>query len=213
MRTVRWMSGLALLALLPAVGQAQSSRYFQNSWFWGFKVADMNTNTGVTTFNAPLVGLEWLITRTHAGLYVTAEEAFFSEPGGVFDNAGNFYNLTLKDMTKFSFAALAFPYTFGTLRPYVGLGLAINNIQHVNVNGTITDPDQAQVVADRLAELRSTASFLLMGGGQWALKRASVFGQVQWMPARGNFLFSGRATWFLETGIRYNFGESRDSEK
>ena len=87
MRTVRWMSSvLALVALTPVVSAAQSNRLFENAWFWGAKAGLMNFSTGNnTTTTAPLIGAEWLITRNRAGLYLSAEQAFFNTTGYVFD--------------------------------------------------------------------------------------------------------------------------------
>src|ERR671939_545991 len=107
MRTVRWMtSGLALVALLPAVGAAQSTRHFNDSWFWGAKFGLMNFAT------------------TPGGLYVSAEQAFFDKPSSVQDNAGNSYAVAIKDMRRFSVAPLAFPAAYGALHPYAGVGFS-----------------------------------------------------------------------------------------
>src|SRR5918912_3069939 len=124
MRTIRWMtSGLALVALLPAIGAAQSTRHFNDSWFWGAKFGLMNFATtpgGAST--APAIGAEWLITRTRGGLYVSAEQAFFDKTSSVQDNAGNSYEVAIKDMRRFSVAALAFPGDFRAIHPYAGVG-------------------------------------------------------------------------------------------
>src|SRR5919109_3159423 len=119
MRTVRWMtSGLALMALLPAVGAAQSARHFNDSWFWGAKFGLMNfATTSAGTSTAPVIGAEWLITRTRGGLYVSAEQALFHQTSSVQDNAGNSYEVAIKDMRRFSVAALAFPGDFSTFHP------------------------------------------------------------------------------------------------
>ena len=212
MRTVRWMvSVLALVALTPAVSAAQSNRLFENAWFWGAKAGLMNFSTGIENKTAPLVGAEWLITRNRAGLYLSAEQAFFNATGYVTDGNGTPVNVALKDSRRYTAALLAFPVNWGSLRPYGGVGLALNLIQHATVDQSqITDPDQADVIANAVHEERDRVAFLLMGGLQAQYRRFSVFGQATYMPARANFFFSGRSTYILEAGIRYNVGSSID---
>jgi len=213
MRTVRWMSSvLALVALTPVVSAAQSNRLFENAWFWGAKAGLMNFSTGNNhTTTAPLVGAEWLITRNRAGLYLSAEQAFFNATGYVTDGNGQQYNVALKDSRRYTAALLAFPVNWGTLRPYGGLGLSLNLIQHATYDvSQITDPDQQDVVANAIHEERDRVAFILMGGLQAQYHRFSVFGQATYMPARANFFFNGRSTYIVEAGIRYNVGSSID---
>ncbi|HMI57060.1 MAG TPA: hypothetical protein VK511_03345 [Gemmatimonadaceae bacterium] len=212
MRTVRWMSSvLALVALMPAVSAAQSNRLFENAWFWGAKAGLMNFSTGIENKTAPLVGAEWLITRNRAGLYLSAEQAFFNATGYVVDGNGTPVNVALKDSRRYTAALLAFPVNWGSLRPYGGVGLGLNLIQHATVDQSqITDPDQEDVIANAVHEERDRVAFLIMGGLQAQYRRFSVFGQATYMPARANFFFSGRSTYILEAGIRYNVGSSID---
>jgi hypothetical protein len=211
MRTVRWMSSvLALVAMTPVVSAAQSNRLFENAWFWGAKAGLMNFSTGNNnTTTAPLVGGEWLITRNRAGLYLSAEQAFFNTTGYVFDSNGQPYNVALKDSRRYTAALLAFPVNWGSLRPYGGVGFSLNLIQHATVDQSqFTDPDQEDVVANAVHEERDRVAFILMGGLQAQYRRFSVFGQATYMPARANFFFSGRSTYIVEAGIRYNVGSS-----
>jgi hypothetical protein len=213
MRTVRWMSSvLALVALTPVVSAAQSNRLFENAWFWGAKAGLMNFSTGNNnTTTAPLVGAEWLITRNRAGLYLSAEQAFFNTTGYVFDSNGQPYNVALKDSRRYTAALLAFPVNWGSLRPYGGVGLSLNLIQHATVDQSqFIDPDQEDVVANAVHEERDRVSFIIMGGLQAQYRRFSVFGQATYMPARANIFFSGRSTYIVEAGIRYNVGSSID---
>jgi hypothetical protein len=200
MRTVRWMSSvLALVALTPVVSAAQSNRLFENAWFWGAKAGLMNFSTGNNnTTTAPLVGAEWLITRNRAGLYLSAEQAFFNTTGYVFDSNGQPYNVALKDSRRYTAALLAFPVNWGSLRPYGGVGLSLNLIQHATVDQSqFIDPDQEDVVANAVHEERDRVSFIIMGGLQAQYRRFSVFGQATYMPARANFFFSGRSTYIV----------------
>jgi hypothetical protein len=215
MRTVRWMtSGLALVALLPAVGAAQSVRHFNDSWFWGAKFGLMNfatTTSGAVT--APSVGVDWMITRTRGGLYVSAEQAFFDKTSSVPDNAGNSYEVAIKDMRRFSVAAVAFPGDFSTIHPYAGVGFSMNLIQNAALAEPVADPQQATLVESRVIDQKDRVSFQLIGGTQVQYKRISLFGQVSFLPTKSNFLLNDRSAYLLETGVRYNFGKSVEKVK
>jgi hypothetical protein len=212
MRTVRWMaSGLALVALLPTVGAAQSSRHFKDSWFWGAKFGLMNfATTSAGSSTAPLIGAEWLITRTRGGLYLSAEQAFFDKTSTVQDNVGNSYAVAIEDMRRYAISALAFPVTYGSVRPYAGVGFSMNLIQHADLAEPVADPNQAPVVASRVANQKDRVSFISMAGAQVQYRRVSLFGQLTFMPTKANFLLNDRSTYLLEAGVRYNVGKSID---
>lgn len=214
MRTVRWMAaGLTLVALLPAVGTAQSSRSFDNSWFWGVKAGVMSYSTAVESNKwAPSIGVEWLITRKRGALYIAGEQAYFTATSAVQDNATpvpNSYAVAIKDMRRYSAALLAFPVEWGSLRPYGGVGLSMNLIQHaVLPNGM--DPTTASLLQGRVDDQKDAVSFTAMAGLQAQYRRMSVFGQAVYMPAQNSSLLNGRTTYLLEGGVRFNFGSAID---
>lgn len=214
MRTVRWLtSGLALAALVPSLGAAQqsSSRLFENSWFWGVKGGVMSFSTeadGNTA--APLVGVEWLITRTHGALYISGEQSFFKATSSVNDRFGQEYRVAIRDMRRYTAAALAFPWTWGTVRPYGGVGFSLNNIQRTSLIDTPSTDTSIVDVAVQLDRQKDRVSFITMAGIQGQYQRVSLFGQVTYMPAKADFLLNGRSTYILEAGIRYNFGSSKE---
>lgn len=217
MRTVRWLtSGLALVALFPAVGAAQSSRLFKNSWFWGAKLGLMSYSTAAqSNSTAATVGAEWLITRTHGALYVAGEQAFFSATSAVMDNgiSPTAYRVAIKDMRRYTVAALAFPVAWGTVRPYAGVGFSMNLIQNASLQDPVADTTQQAVVESRIADQKDRIAFITMAGVQAQYRRVSLFGQITYMPAKENFLLNGRATYMLETGVRYNVGSSIDQPR
>lgn len=213
MRTVRWLtSGLALAALVPSLGAAQSSsRLFENSWFWGAKGGVMSFSTqadGNTA--APLVGVEWLITRTHGALYISGEQAFFKATSSVQDRYGQEYRVAMRDMRRYTAAALAFPWTWGTVRPYGGVGFSLNNIQRTSLVDMPATDTSVMDVAAQIDHQKDRISFITMAGIQGQYQRVSLFGQVTYMPAKADFLLNGRSTYILEAGIRYNFGSSKE---
>jgi len=211
MRTVRWMaSGLALMALLPSIGAAQSGRLFDNSWFWGAKggIMSFSTTSGVNKVS-PVVGVDWLITRSQGALYVSADQAFFTSTSTVPDNNGAPSLVGIHNMRRYTAALLAFPVAYGTMRPYGGIGFSLNVIQGVSVADTTSS---GSAIAARAFDEKDRAAFIAMAGLQAQMQRLSVFGQVTYMPAKTGFLLNGRTTYFLEAGVRYNVGTSREEQ-
>lgn len=214
MRTVRWLATvLALTVTLPSVGTAQmvggSGRLFKDSWFWGAKAGTMSFSTN-TTKNAiaPMLGADWVITRTRGALYVAFEQYLFNETAGLTDFQGAPFTINIRDMRRFSVAALAFPKTFGTLRPYAGVGLSLNLIQSARAAEPFDNASQEFQIRDQIEELKDRAAASLLGGLQGQFRRWTVFGQATVMPAQSRFFFSERATFIFEGGIRYNVGSS-----
>lgn len=211
MRTVRWLaSGLALMALLPSISAAQTGRLFDNSWFWGAKggIVSFSTSAGVSKMS-PLVGVEWLITRSKGALYVSGDQAFFTSTSTVPGDNGAPSVVGIHNLRRYTAAMLAFPVTYGSIRPYGGVGFSLNVIQGVSITDTTAS---GSAVAARAFDEKDRAAFIAMAGVQAQLQRLSVFGQVTYMPAKTRFLLDGRTTYFLEAGIRYNVGTSREEQ-
>lgn len=214
MRSVRSLtSGLALVALLPAVGSAQAGRNFKDAWFWGVKFGTMSFSTATDkNVMAPMVGGEWLITRTRGALYISAEQAFFNRMSAVSVGSGLAAPVGIHNLQRVTAAVLAFPAVIerknGTsLRPYGGLGVALNFIGSASVADTVAAnyPGITSTIHDQ----NSGAALLAMAGLQAQYRRFSLFGQTTLMPTK-DFLFNNRATYTLEGGIRINVGTSID---
>ncbi|HEX6574371.1 MAG TPA: hypothetical protein VF042_05315 [Gemmatimonadaceae bacterium] len=214
MRKTRWfVAGLVSAALIPAAASAQRVKDFEDSWFWGVK-------GGVSTYTpvyygkgetAATFGAEWLITRTHGALYVSVDQANINAVSAVFDpNAeGSVRPVEVDKLRRIGFAALAFPKAFGRLRPYAGLGLAINLIGDAYPLLADEEADVDDAVYDRIDERKSQSAFLMMGGLQAQFGKAAVFGQASYVPANSRFLLDD-ALGFFEFGIRYNFSGARE---
>jgi hypothetical protein len=207
---------VALIAasIVSASAHAQERRNFDNSWFWGAKA-------GINTFSAPghgntstaNFGIDWVITRTHGGLYVSGDQSTFERDVEVFDPTSNTGMRTVRvnDLRRVSVAALAFPKHFGGITPYGGVGymIAVLGDARVFVDDTNTFPTNA--FFDQVDEARSRGSILGMGGVQIQTRRAAIFAQETLLPSNSRFLFSSVMS-FFEFGVRYNFGSSIDRE-
>ena len=203
--------GLALLSALPTIGSAQAGRLFKDSWFWGAKTGVMMYSTkAVENAISPMVGGEWLITRTRGALYVSYDQTFFNNDSAIQDvlNTNGVRIVNMDDMRRLTFAALAFPKQYIGFRPYGGLGVALNFIQTATPRGTYVSASQANDIAATVEDQRTRASVLVMLGLQAQYSRWSLFGQATMMPAHAQFLINGRSTYFVEGGLRYNIGSS-----
>ena len=205
---------LAAMTVVSASGNAQEMRNFDNSWFWGFK-------SGINTFSAPghgntstvNLGIDWLITRTRGGLYVSGEQSIFKRDVDIFDATSNTGERTVQvsDMRRITVAGLAFPKHFGGITPYGGVGytIAVLGDARIRVDSANTFPNNSFV--DLVDQARSRSAVVGIVGVQIQTKRAAIFAQESMIPSNTNFLFSSVMS-FFEFGVRYNFGTSIDRE-
>jgi phage protein U len=206
--------GVALVATLvvSAGAHAQEMRNFDNSWFWGFK-------SGINTFSAPGygntstvdLGIDWLITRTTGGLYVSGNQSVFTKNVKVFDATArrNERTVQVKDLRRVTLAGVVFPKHFGGITPYGGIGytIAVLGDARVFVDSADTFPNNAFL--DEVEKRRSRSAVLGMAGVQIQTKRAAIFAQETMLPSNSSFLFNSVLS-FFEFGVRYNFGSSID---
>ena len=201
---LRLLAGLAIIALAPRVGAAQEGRLFKDSWFFGAKAGNMTYWTTTTSHGqAPLLGGETLITRSRGGLYLSLDQAFFDGTTTVINSSGAEQIVDIKDNRRATIAAMIFPKAFGWIRPYGGVGFALNFMQTANARGG-ADPTTQTIIDDQ----KTASSPVFMLGTQLQLLRFSVFGQATYMPAQNAFLLNNNETYFVEAGIRYNIGSS-----
>ena len=200
--------------VVSASANAQEMRNFDNSWFWGFK-------SGINTFSAPGhgntstvdLGIDWLITRTRGGLYVSGNQSIFKRDVDVYDPASNTSQRTVQvsDLRRISFAALAFPKHFGGITPYAGVGYMIAVLGDARVYADTANTFPNNAFLDKVEAARSRGAVMGMAGVQIQTRRAAIFAQETMLPSNGNFLFSSVLS-FFEFGVRYNFGSSIDRE-
>ena len=207
---------VAMVATLvvSASANAQGVRNFDNSWFWGFK-------SGVNTFAAPGhgntstvdLGIDWLITRSRGGLYVSGNQSIFQRSVEVSDATArrNERTVLVNDLRRISLAGVAFPKHFGAITPYGGLGytIAVLGDARIVVDSADTFPNNA--FFDNVESRRSRGAVFGMAGIQIQTSRAAIFAQETLLPSNANFMFSSVLS-FLEFGVRYNFGSSIDRE-
>ena len=200
--------------VVSASAHAQEMKNFDNSWFWGFK-------SGINSFAVPGhgntstvdLGVDWVITRTRGGLYVSANQSVFERDLEFLDPTSNTGQRTIRvnDMRRITVAGLAFPKHFGGITPYAGLGfmIAVLGDARVFVDSANTFPTNSFL--DEVERERSRSTAMVMGGVQIQTKRAAIFGQETIIPSNNSFLFRSVLN-FFEFGIRINFGSSIDQD-
>jgi hypothetical protein len=205
---------MTAMFVVSASANAQGMRNFDNSWFWGFK-------SGINSFAVPGhgntstvdLGIDWLITRTKGGLYVSANQSIFQRDLEFLDPTSSSGQRTVRvnDMRRITLAGLAFPRHFGGITPYAGLGFTITVLGDARVFVDSANTFPTNSFLDEVERERSRSSAVLMGGVQIQTKRAAVFAQETLIPSNNSFLFRSVLN-FLEFGIRINFGSSIDQE-
>jgi hypothetical protein len=219
MRAIRAVAVAALVALHVTSADAQSTRNFKDSWFWGFKggATFYQVQSDADGSLSPLGGMDWLITRTNAGLYVSFDHTFFTDQSVfVNDSVGPVDTIPrrvfLSGMRRFTLAGMLFPYKRKYLQTYFGIGATLNQIAEAEPEGTYRNQTQERLVVSTVRQFRTAAAPIVIAGGQLRLIGFSAFAQATSSPATAQFfLFTGnnwRST--LEAGIRYNIGSSID---
>jgi hypothetical protein len=206
--------GLVAAMVVSAAAQAQAIRDFDNSWFWGAK-AGINTfgAAGHGNGTAPNLGIDWLITRSKGGLYVSGDQAIFNHDVDLADPGSTTGTRTVRvdDMRRLSFAALAFPKHFGGITPYAGVGYMIAVLGDARIRLDSLNAFPSNSFIDKVETARSRSAVLGMLGVQIQTRRAAVFAQETILPANSQFLLNSVLS-FFEFGVRYNFGSSIDRE-
>jgi hypothetical protein len=216
MAIARWVaSALALVVMIPAPALAQPNVNFKDSWFWGVKGGVISFSTATVDGRVePVVGGEWLLTRTQGGLYVSFDQSLFDASSALEDTTGASHTVRIRDMRRLTVAAMAFPLFFdagfASIRPYAGAGFALNFIRSATLAGAPpTDTILEKDVNNRLEEERDRAAPVLILGLQFQVGRLAVFAQGTAMPAEAKFFLNGRPTVFAEAGLRFNAGSSK----
>lgn len=220
MRLLRVLAAASAAALLAQPSAAQAGRQFKDAWFWGAKGGALvySSNYGTDGTVAPLAGIDWMITRTYGGLYVSVDQSFFSTQGA-FAEVGltglQARVVTLHNLQRISAAAVGFPMQSPTLHPYVGLGAGMNRIGSVGSTAPFDNAAQLYAAADSVQSKRVAFAPFLLAGAQMRMPAFSVFVQGTGTFLHNDFFLHNPQPKFgiqytLEAGVRYNVGKSID---
>lgn len=223
------LAATAFAALLAAPSAAQEGRPFRDAWFWGVRGGVLNYSSdadpslgpydGTDNAAAPMIGLDWLITRSKGGLYVGLDQSFFTSaafyrnPHVVGDPAAN-----LRNLRRISLAGMLLPLQTPRTHPYVGFGFSLNQIGDAELESAIPLPFLASAAKDSLQSKKVTIAPMVIAGVQRRLPHFSVFAQGTGSWLQNGFFLKNRdpkhyLQWTLEGGIRYNVGSSIDRQR
>ena len=218
MRLLRVLAvAIGFAALLSQSSAAQEGRQFKDAWFWGLKAGALSYSSATTdNGGAPLIGAEWLITRSRGGLYLSFDQAFLTTQGGFRDQDpdSSFTRMArLKNLRRFTIAGMVFPMQARNLHPYAGLGLSLNQIGGAALlTGTINQARYA-IALDSIASKKASFSPIFIGGVQARYRPMSLFAQFTASPMQQGFFLANPNSnksfnFSLELGARYNVGSS-----
>jgi len=221
MRTIRALRiAAAIVVALPTIAAAQHGRQFKDSWFWGLKAGGLAFADSAQSYRqAPLAGIDWLITRSKGGLYVSGGQAFFHEKTVTFRDPSfpvdsGFREIRLKNLRRLDFAVMGFPGDYLRFHPYIGAGFSLASVADAVATGPFANTTQLDFANQVISTQKVQIAPMGIIGGQWRFKWASAFGQVTVVPSQKNFiLYNGRPlNMTYELGLRYNVGTSIDRQ-
>ena len=217
LRVLAVATGFASVLAQPS--SAQDARQFKDAWFWGIKGGGLLYSSASTSSSAaPLVGAEWLITRTNGGLYLSFDQAFMSTTGGFTDRdtSGIFTrDVSLKNLRRFTMAGMIFPAQTRNLHPYAGAGLAFNQIAGTALVSGTTTSARYIIAQDSIQAKKAAFSPIFLAGVQARFRPMSLFAQATASPVQTSFFLANNNSsrsfnYSLEFGARYNVGSSID---
>ena len=226
MRSIKTFAGAALLAVsISTVASGQAGRPFHDSWFWGLKSGAMSYGSydplapTVGKYNlAPFAGVDWLITRTNGGLYMSFSQAFVKTTGVILNgptSADSGYRaVDASGLRRFDLMAMAFPGQYVRFHPYIGFGFSFKYVSDAEPAGPFPSQKQVDYAASAVNDVKAGMGPAFIGGAQYRLKRVSVFGQAIMSSVGKDFLLANGHTMSLsaEFGLRYNIGTSIDEK-
>lgn len=215
MRTIsRLGCALLLTAFLPAAGAAQQANTpFENSWYWGVGGGRISFPTYFHRIDAPMIGADWLITRSRWALDVYGSQAYFTDSSTVADpNSSGLRKASITDLRRVGFQGMVFLPGYRWFRPYAGFGFSFNFINQAAPIGTFFSSAAARDSAEkRVNDARALTKSTYGAGLMFAWRRFAPYAQYTIMPTKGSgkWLINGTGTTsFWEAGLRYNFGSA-----
>jgi hypothetical protein len=212
-RTLSMMAVAVCAFAHPA--RAQQGRPFEDSWFWGLKMGGLGlADTTGTYKQAPLAGVDWLITRSKAALYVSFAQSFSTQTAEIPMTASILDTtkrvVDVQDVRQVELALLGFPGEHTRFHPYIGGGFVMDLIGSASPRGPFVTRNDQTFALQTVDSLKFAFAPMFIVGGQLRFKPFSIFGQGNVSMAPQNFLVgSTRSIIFAyELGVRYNIGSS-----
>jgi hypothetical protein len=230
MRSLMTVAAACLAVSVATPAGAQAGRPFRDSWFWGVHGGVMTytpsnqtdpTLPGSSSI-APIIGADWLITRTKGGLYLSFGQAFLStgssiQGGPSAADANTPFDVEVENLRRLDLVVMAFPGDYIRWHPYLGFGFSFRSLGFAQATGpfatdNVTRQKQVDYAAATVNDFKATIGPAFIAGGQFRLKRISAFAQFLASTTSQDFLLANGHTLSVSTefGFRYNIGSSID---
>jgi hypothetical protein len=207
---------LTATAVAAAPAQAQGDAnwdYRPNAWYWGMYGGQTSFATSIARTNAPMAGVEWMITRRNFALNVFAEQSYFNAVSTVTDFPTSApRRVDIQDMRRIGGSGMIFLPQYHYFHPWFGAGYAFNLIREATPQGSsYASPAARDSVTSRVNAARSQGKTFFDFGMMFAWKQWAPYVQYTLMPTQGS------SSWFLNgegsakiwrAGFRYSFGPS-----
>jgi hypothetical protein len=224
MQSIKTYATAAVLAIsVASAASAQAGRPFRDSWFWGVRGGATNYYGYSASANptlpgsgsvAPLVGLDWLITRSNGGLYVAFSQAFLSTNGVILNGPtsadSGYRKVSVDGQRRIELMGMVFPGDYIKWHPYLGLGVSFRYLANAAAVGPFTSNKQIDYANSAVNDVKAGIGPAFLAGTQYRMRPFSVFGQVLVSSVGREFLLANGHTASVSTefGIRYNLGSS-----
>ncbi len=215
MRTIsRLGCALVLTAFLPVIAAAQQADApFENSWYWGAGGGRISFPTYFHRIDAPMIGADWMITRSRWALDLYGAQAYFTDSSTVSDpSSSGLRKASITDLRRVGFMGMVFLPNWSWFRPYVGLGYSFNFVnQAAPIGSFFSSAAERDAAQARVNDARAMSKATYSTGFLVTWRRFAPYAQYTMMPTKGSgkWLINGTgSTSFWEAGLRYNFGSA-----
>ena len=204
--------GATLLASAPLAAQGAADWDVRpNSWYWGVYGGQTSFPTTIARTTAPMVGIDWMITRTRFALNVFAEQSYFGAVSTITDFPTSApRRVDIKDMRRIGGSAMIFLPEYKYFHPWFGAGYALNFVREATPQGSsFASPAARDTITARINTARTQGKLFGELGVMASYKKFAPFLQYTVMPTQGSgswFVNGEGFTNIWKLGIRYNFG-------
>lgn len=187
-----------------------------NSWYWGVYGGQTSFPTTIARTTAPMVGVEWTITRTRFALNIFAEQSYFNAVSTVPDSPSSApRRVDIQDLRRVGGSAMMFLPPYKYFHPWFGAGYAMNFVRTATPQGSsYASPADRDIVLDRIDQARVQGKLFGEFGMMASYKQWAPFVQYTVMPTKGtsSWLVNGEGfTNVWKLGWRYSFGSAIDN--
>ena len=200
------------IASAPVQAQGDANWDFRpNAWYWGMYGGQTSFATTIARTNAPMFGVDWMITRTNFALNVFAEQSYFNAVSTVTDFPTSApRRVDIQDMRRVGGSGMIFLPQYHYFHPWFGAGYAFNFIRQATPEGSsFASPAARDSITARVNAARAQGKMFAEFGMMFSYRQWAPYAQYTVMPTQGtsNWFVNGDGfTNIWKLGFRYSFG-------